>query len=177
METPPTVTAFHNLSDADKNVRDRFYWFDVFNSAIESINATKSQIRAAYIDVLTSDLPAHEQTELHFQNRYLLDEMRVACNRILEFAEVKFPYIEDIFLSQTKETWILQSEYDEIEAAVQQRRRLKICCTISFTRERYFIFDFTQGVSDKTFSVLDELIVFYQEQIENGDFIAIDVVH
>jgi hypothetical protein len=95
----------------------------------------------------------------------------------LEFAETKFPYIEDVFLSQTKETWILQADYNEIEAAVQQRRKLKVCCTISFTRERYFIFDFTQGVSDTTFSVLDELIVFYQEQIENGDFIAIDVVH
>ena len=177
METPSTITAFHNLSDADRNVRDRFYWFDAFNSAIESINATKPQIRAAYIDVLISELPLHKQNELHFQIRYLLDEMRVACNRILEFAEAKFPYIEDVFLSQTKETWILQAEYDEIEAAVQQRRRLKICCTFSFAREQYFIFDFTQGVNDKTFSVLDELIVFYQERIENGDFIAINVVY
>jgi hypothetical protein len=68
------------------------------------MNANKMQIRAAYIDVLISELPLHKQNELHFQIRYLLDVMRVACNRILEFAETKFPYIEDVFLSQTKET-------------------------------------------------------------------------
>ena len=177
METSSTITLFHAFSDAEKAVKEHFYWFDALNNIIESTNATKWQIRKAYIDVLIWELPITEQNELHFQIRYLLDEKRVACNQILEFSEAKFPYIKDVFLLQVKETWILRAEYDDIVAALQKQQILKICCSVSFTRERFFIFDFSQGVNDKIFSVLDELIYFYQERIEHGDFIAIDVAH
>ena len=177
MKTSNRITSFHSLSDAEKSVKERFYWFDALNNVIESSNATNEQIRKAYIDVLLGELPSSQYNELHFHIRYLIDEVRIACNRILEFAEAKFPFVWDVFLAQVREVWIFSHEYEAIQEALQKGTTLKICCNISFCRERVFIFDFSKWVDDRVFSVLDEFLVFYQECIDHGDFIWIDVWH
>lgn len=171
-----TIKAFSHLSEIEREVRDQFYWFDALDSEIESANATKEDIRRAYIDVMLSEMKISEYTPVHFQIQYLLDEVHIACNKILEFAEAKFPWIGDVFLRQVEEVGILSQQYDDIKSALRERRKLqiRIHMPLSSQRGKVFVFDFSDGMNEQIFEVLDALISFFEKQEAAGNILQID---
>ena len=69
---------------------------------------------------MLSEMKISEYTPVHFQIQYLLDEVHIACNKILEFSEAKFPWIGDVFLRQVEEAGILSQQYDDIKSALRE---------------------------------------------------------
>ncbi len=73
----------------DKELIENFTVFSWLNKIIERENFTRDQIKKAYVDVMLWELELNEYTELHFQIKYLLDEVWVAVNCILNFYDSK----------------------------------------------------------------------------------------
>jgi hypothetical protein len=166
---PQTIKAFSHLSETEREVRDRFYWFDALDSEIESANATKEDIRKAYIDVMLSEMKISEYTPVHFQIQYLLDQVHIACNKILEFSEAKFPWIGDVFLKQVEEVAILSHYLNDIRRALREWDKIYIRVLFSFQREKVFVFDFREGMNEQIFEVLDALLYFFEKQEAEGN--------
>lgn len=69
---------------------------------------------------MLSEMKTSEYTPVHFQIQYLLDEVHIACNKILEFAEAKFPWIGDVFLRQVEEVGVLSHYLNDIKRALRE---------------------------------------------------------
>ncbi len=65
-----------------------FWWL---NQSIEQWKYSREDIKNAYYDVLLWEKEISNYNELHFQIKYLIDEIKISVNHILQFAELKFP--------------------------------------------------------------------------------------
>lgn len=83
---------FSDISEIS-NVKDklRFTNFWELNKLIENEKVTKKQIYNAYTEVLLDEW-VQNYSELHFQIKYLLEEIKVSCNDILWFYDYKINY-------------------------------------------------------------------------------------
>lgn len=78
----------------DNELREKFSNFGGLNKVIERNNVSRDEIYKAYVEVLIWELDQIEYTELHFQIKYLLDEVKVAVDSILWFYDCKVePYL------------------------------------------------------------------------------------
>jgi hypothetical protein len=78
----------------DKELRESFSDFSGLNKIIERENLTREQLEKAYADVIIWELNQLDYKELHFQIKYLLDEVGVAVNSIINFYDSKVvPYL------------------------------------------------------------------------------------
>ena len=81
----------------DEETRDRYADFWWLNSVLEQWKCTVEDVRRAYEELLLWDKLSSDYTELDFQVKYLLDDIWMWVNRIMDFLEDKFvPYDKDL---------------------------------------------------------------------------------
>lgn len=77
--------------------------FTAFNKAIEDENISPEDALQAYHDVLLDTISDLEKTTLHWQMKYLIEESKIAVNKIHKFISFKFPswaeIMKDIILN------------------------------------------------------------------------------
>lgn len=80
---------FKDISEiTDVNQKNRFQDFWELNKLIESW-IDREQVYKAYSDVIFWEIEFKDYSELHFKIKYLLDEVNVALNSILDFYDYK----------------------------------------------------------------------------------------
>ena len=83
---------FSRINDiTDGTLRDKYQEFEQLNNLIESQKITRQEVEQAYSDIMLGEITIEQYTELHYQIKYLLDEIWVACNQILWFYDHKLP--------------------------------------------------------------------------------------
>ncbi len=108
--------AFDELSVDEK--RD-FLDFKRLNFIIEENNLTKEQIEQSYIKAF---LKEKDESDIHIELKYLLDEINVACNKILDFINFKFCSYKDAILWYSKKSWFL--DYHLVEQILDSNESL-----------------------------------------------------
>ncbi len=105
---------FTDISEIkDENTRQSYSDFTYLNNMIESW-IDREQLLEAYTDVLLWELDISNYTELHFQIKYLIDDVNVACNKIINFYDYKItPYKKLIIDFLDENNYIFPDNYRE----------------------------------------------------------------
>lgn len=83
-------TRFNKISEiTNSDKKEKYSEYTELNKIIERDWVTKNQISKAYLDVILWETPILEYNELHFQIKYLLEDIKVWCNTILWFYDYK----------------------------------------------------------------------------------------
>jgi len=90
---------FSDFSDLSEENSQEFCEFEKFNQFLErELVNDYLKIYNSYIKIILGDTDYSNYSELDFQIKLLVDEVKVPVNKILEFAELKFKLLNDIIL-------------------------------------------------------------------------------
>lgn len=105
---------FTDISEIkDENTRKNYSDFTDLNNMIESW-IDREKLLEAYTDVLCWEMDISEYTELHFQIKYLIEEVNIACNKIINFYDYKItPYKKLIIDFLDENDYIFPNNYRE----------------------------------------------------------------
>ena len=89
-------SAISDIKDESKKIK--FKDFSVLNNFIENW-VCRDELMTSYADILCWDLDISYYTELHYQIKYLLEDVKVSCNSILEFYDYKITSYKKLIIS------------------------------------------------------------------------------
>lgn len=80
---------FGEITELSKEKQEKYAHFGALNKILENWEITRKEFVDTYSEVLSSSAPKSNFEELHYQIKYLVDEVGVSCNNILEFYDDK----------------------------------------------------------------------------------------
>lgn len=173
-----TLTRFRDFSKLTPEERNVFYDFGPINTVIERDRYTRDDIEHAYLDVVLEQIDLSKYGELHFHIKYLLEEKKVAINKILLFSSYKFPFFSDYFLEKVEWSDLSVLLWEDNIDLIKQKSSFTILVVITNDEWEKKINEFEFNSSARVSEKMSNLAVMFKlcdDLIKNDAYFELEV--
>lgn len=173
-----TLTRFKEISELSPEEKNVFFDFGPLNRLVERDRYNREDIELAYLDVVLDQRGMADYGELHFHIKYLLEEAKVAINKILVYSAYKFPFFTDYFIEKIEDSDVSVLLWEDNIEKIRQKNSFSVIVVITNWNWEKTLNEFVFSVKNHVNENLSNLAMMMKlcaDLINNDSYFELEV--